>query len=233
MEATRSLGRKVGVLLLVQMAMGLVLPFMLLSPAFVSFPGFLNTFGENPWRARSAVFISLLGSALTVALAIALWPVLRKYSERIAITLALVCGVSCVLDIVQDASVMSMLSLSDRFAGAGGADGAAYQMIGAAVASTRRWAHYTQLIGFAAWMFTFYVASLRLRLLPRSLAVVALVAVVSQFIGVTLMAFLGLSQITLMAMPLGVVHFAAGVWLVIKGFDDKPGLIGNYAAAAG
>ena len=220
MNSMRPFGRKIGILLLFQMALGLMLPFILLSPAFAGFPNYLTAFNESPSQVRAAVFISLIGSALTLAIGVTMWPVLSKYSQRLAVALVAICTISCALDIVQDAGVMSMLSLSERYAAAGGTDAAAYQITGAVVATTRRWAHYTQLIGFAAWMFTFYFVMFRTRLVPTWLAAVGMLGVVAQVVGITLPTFLGLSQVPVLAMALGVIHFVACVWLMVKGFRD-------------
>ena len=219
MDIPRPFGRKIGILLLVQMVLGLILPFILLRPPFVNFPDYLTTFSGNASQVRAAVFIGIIGSALTVAIGIAMWPVLSQYSQRLGIALVTVCSISCTLDLVQDAGVMSMLSLSERVAASGGADAAVYQITGSVVAAARRWAHYVQLIGFAAWMLTFYFATMRTRLLPSALSLLGIAAVMSQFIGVTLMAFLGMSQQPLMAMALGVIHLTAGLWLIAKGFN--------------
>jgi hypothetical protein len=220
MNSIKPFGRKIGVLLLVQMALGLMLPFILLRPPFVNFPDYMTTFGQNPSQVRAAVFIGLVGSALTVAIGIAMWPILSSFSQRLAVALVAVCAISCGLDIVQDGTVMSMLSLSERYLASGGTDAGIYQITGSAVAAARRWAHYTQLIGFAAWMFTFYFAMLRTNLLPRPLAALGMLGVVLQIIGVTLPAFFGFGQIAVLAMILGVIHLATGVWLVAKGFRD-------------
>jgi hypothetical protein len=102
----------------------------------------------------------------------------------------------------------------------GATDFGLYQVVGAAVASSRRWAHAVQLVAIGAWIFVFYSSLLRFALIPRALAAIGLIGIVSQFIGVTLMMFLGNSPIGEMAMPLLPIQIAVAVWLIIKGFNE-------------
>ncbi len=217
-RSAKSIGRVVGVLLLLQLAAGLTVPFILLRPGIVGYPGFLAAAAENSLQIRAAVFIAFVGGALTVSLAITALPVFRRYSGAMALGFLAVCTISCTLDVVHNASVMSMLSLSQRYLEAG-ADAGLYQALGAVAASTRRWAHYTQLAAIGAWIFLFYTSLWRFRLVPRALASLGLIGILLQFTGVTLLTFLGYPQEGRMAMPLGPIHLAVAVWLMAKGFD--------------
>ncbi len=218
-RSAKSSGRVIGVLLLLQLAAGLTVPFILLRPSIVGYPGFLAAAAENSLQIRSAVFISFVGAAMTVCLAIAALPVFRRYSSATALGFLAVCAISCTLDVVHNASVMSMLSLSQRYVEAGASDAGLYQALGAVVASTRRWAHYTQLVAIGAWIFFFYSSLWRFRLVPRALASLGLIGILLQFTGVTLLTFLGYGPEGRMAMPMGPIQIAAAVWLMAKGFD--------------
>jgi hypothetical protein len=221
MKSAKSVGRTVGILLLLQLAAGLTMPFILLRPLIAGSPGFLTAAAESSFQIRAAVFISFIGAALTVSLGITALPVFRRYSDATALWFLAVCVVSCTLDAVQNATVMSMLSLSQQYVNSGAADSGLYQVAGAAVASARRWAHAVQLVAIGAWIFVFYSSLLRFALIPRALAAVGLIGIVSQFIGVTLMMFLGNSPIGEMAMPLLPIQIAVAVWLIIKGFNER------------
>jgi hypothetical protein len=218
-SAKRS-GRVVGLLLLLQLATGLMLPFILLQPSVIGYPAFLTAAAEHSLRVRSAVFIAFVGATLTVSLALAALPVLRRYSSAAALGFLAVCTISCTLDVAHNASVMSMLSLSQRYLEAGASDASGlYQALAAVVATTRKWAHYTQLVAIGAWIFFFYSSLWRFRLVPRALASLGLVGILLQFTGVTLLTFLGYGQEGRLAMPLGPIHLAVAVWLMAKGFE--------------
>ena len=217
-----TIGRTVGILLLLQLAAALTLPFILSKPITFGSPAFLTAVAEHSFQIRSAVLLSFVGSALTVYLGITAFQVFRLYSKSAALLFLVVCAVSCTLDVVQAGTIMSMLSISNQFVTSGAADSELYQVVGAAVASARRSAHYTQLLAIGAWMFVFYISLLRFKLVPRVLAVIGVIGVTLQFIGVTLMMFLGYRSIGEMAMPLLPIQITVAVWLIVKGFNDRP-----------
>jgi hypothetical protein len=112
-----------------------------------------------------------------------------------------------------------MLSLSQQYINGGAADSRLYEIVGAAVASARRSAHVVQLMGIGAWIFIFYSSLFRFALIPRALAVVGLIGIISQFTGVTLMMLLGNTVIGQMAMPMLPIQIVVAGWLIIKGFN--------------
>jgi len=112
MRFATSTARTIGVLLLLQMACGLILPFVLWRPLMAGSPAFLIAAAASSSQIRAGVFLSFIGGALTVAIAITLWPVIRRYSEPVALWFLVVCAISCTLDALQNAGVLSMLSVS-------------------------------------------------------------------------------------------------------------------------
>ena len=215
-----TIGRTTGILLLLQLAAALTLPFILSKPITTRSPAFLTAVAEHAFQIRSAVLLSFVGSALTVYLGISVFPVFRLYSKSAALLFVVVCAVSCTLDVVQAGTIMSMLSISNRFVSSDASDSGLYQIVGAAVSSARHSAHYTQLLGIGAWMFVFHISLFRFKLVPRMLAAIGVIGVTLQFIGVTLMMCLGYRSIGEMAMPLLPIQITVAVWLIIKGFND-------------
>ena len=215
-------GRKVGILLLLQLVAGLTLPFILSKALTAGTPAFLTAVARDSFQIRGAVLLSFVGSALTVYLGVTMFPVLRLYSKSAALVLLVVCAVSCTLDVVQAGTIMSMLAISNRFVDAGAIDSELYQVVGVAVASARRSAHATQLLGISTWMFVFYASLFRFLLLPRALAGIGGIGVISQFTGVTLMMFIGHPAIEPMAMPLLPIQITVAIWLIVKGFAEQP-----------
>jgi hypothetical protein len=219
-RSAKSVGRVVGVLLLSQMAAGLMLPFILLDRSVGRGPDFLTAAAEHSFQVRAAVLIAFVGAALTVSLAIAAMPVIRRYSVATALGFLAVCAMSSTLDVVHNASVMSMLSLSRRYLEADASDPGLYPALAATVHSARAWAHYAQLMGVAAWFFVFYSSLWRFRLVPRALASLGIIGTLLQFTGVTLPAFAGYRQQEWMAIPMGAIHLAVAIWLMAKGFNE-------------
>lgn len=213
-------GRTIGILLLLQLAAALTLPFILSKPITTGSPAFLTAVAEHSAQIRFSVLLSFVGAGLTVYLGIVAFQVFQLYSKSAALLFLVVCAISCTLDLVQAGTIMSMLSISNNFVTSGAADSELYKTVAAAVASARRSAHSIQLLAIGAWMFVFYISMFRFKLIPRVLASVGLIGVISQFIGVTLMMFLGYRSIGEMAMPLLPIQITVAVWLIIKGFNQ-------------
>ena len=220
MSSAKSTGRTVGILLLLQLAAALMIPFILMRPLIAGSPGFLTAAAENSFQIRTGVLLSFVGAAFTVSLGITALPIFRRYSNATAFWFLAVCVVSCTLDFVHSGTVMSMLSLSQQYV-SGAAETGLYHVVGAAVASTRRWAHYTQLVAIGAWIFVFYSSLLRFALIPRLLATLGVIGIALQFIGVTLLTFMGYSSIGEMAVPLLPIQIVVAVWLIVKGFNER------------
>lgn len=216
MRSEMSVGRTVGILLLLQMASALIFPFVLIGAK--GYPDFLETAAANAVQIRTGMGLAFVGAALTVFLGIKMFPVLRQHSFVAASVFFAVCVISCTLDAVHNGSVLSMLSVSEKFANSGGADAAVYQAWGATAASMRRSVHVVQLVAIGAWMMAFYISLWRFRLVPRLLSVIGIVGVASQFTGVTVMMFLGYPPLGYLAMPLAPIHAATAIWLIVKGF---------------
>lgn len=214
------IGRTVGILLMLQLIAALTLPFILSKPITVGSPAFLTAVTADSFQIQSAVLLSFVGSALTVCLGITAFQVFRYYNKSVALLFVVVCAISCTFDVVHAGTIMSMLSISNQFVTSGAANSELYEVVGAAVTAARRSAHITQLLAISAWMFVFYFSLLRFQLIPRWLAVIGVLGVTLQFIGVTLMMLLGYGVIGEMAMPLLPIEITVALWLIIKGFNN-------------
>ena len=220
MRSEIGVGRTVGIALLLQMASALIFPFVLMRALVEGYPSFLDSAAPSGGQIRAGVALSFLGAAITLAIGVWMFPVLRPYGKRAALWFLAVCTISCALDAVHNSTVLSMLAASERFTGSTGTDSAVYQAWGAAAASARRSAHILQLAFIGMWMMSLYVLLWRFRLVPRIVSTLGIIGVASQICGVTLMMFLGYPPIGFLAMPLAPIHAATAIWLIAKGFPS-------------
>ncbi|HSL19919.1 MAG TPA: DUF4386 domain-containing protein [Vicinamibacterales bacterium] len=218
MTPAKRVGRTIGVLLLVHLVGGLTLPYIVLNAAIA--PGFLASAAAHAFQVRTTVLLLLASGAITLGIAITAWPVFRQYSERLALCFLALAIANFSLQAVESGTVLSMLSLSQEYAGAG-ADDAAVQTVATAVASARWWAHLTQLITVVSWLFVLYALLWRTAIVPRTLAALGMITTLLQIAGVPLRAFLGYEILVEMGMPLAPVHTALALWLMVKGFDER------------
>jgi hypothetical protein len=219
MKSAKGVGRIIGILLFVQLA-GLIVPFALLHPITRGSADWLANAAASSSQIKVAVFLLFANCALTIGIAIAAFRVFRQYSERMAILLVAVGVIMFTMQAVDNAHMLSMLSLSQQYAQAGGPD-ELFQTMAAALGSTRRWVHFTELLVIDCWIFTLYSILYRFRLVPRALAVFGLITVVLHFAGIPLLGFLGYSIVTPLGVPMAVSHIALALWLMAGGFKER------------
>lgn len=205
-----------------QIAFGLILPFVLIQgPLSLAPPGFLVNAAPSSLQIRLAVLMAFAGGALTVGIAITAYPVIRRYSQTMALWFLALCVVSLVMEAIHNTTVLGMLSLSQRYIEAGATDAGPFVAVSAVVRSIRYWAHYTQLLFIGGWILMFYCILFRYALVPRGLAVLGLMGIILQSTGVTFSGFLGYPMIPWMAYPLAPIQLAVAIWLMAKGLDER------------
>jgi len=220
-SATR-VGRIIGMLLLVQLATGLIVPYVLLRPLTTIPAGFLETAAGMSAEVRLNVLLLFVGGAVSVGISVAAWPVVRERSYRLGLWLLILAVVNFTLQIVENSHWLTMLSVSQAYAEAGAADAKLFESLGIVVRSAWKWAHYSHIFVVVGWLFTLYFLLFRCAMVPRSLAAIGMVATVLQFTGITLPTFAGFRMPfpEFFGMPLGVADVVLAVWLMTKGFPD-------------
>lgn len=219
MTTAKKVGRTAGLLMLVQGIGGYLTNFGLLAPAIAP-PGFLVNAAPHALRLGAAALLGIVTGALAAAIAITVWPVFKKYSERMALSLLALAIAALALAVVENGRLMSLLSLSQAYAASNATDAAAFEGLRGVVAASRNWAHFTHLIVGGSTSFVLYATTFRFALIPRAFAVFGMAAVALQIATVS-MPLLGGHVIFPLLAPAGIAHFALALWLLTKGFADK------------
>jgi hypothetical protein len=214
----RRTGRAVGVLLLLQFV-GLFVGFVLIAPGVTT--EYLSVAAGTEDSLRIGALILLASFTVGLALAIAAFPVFRRYSPPVAFWFLAVSVVVLVLQMMDNAHFLSMLSLSKRFAESAEANADLYNVLAAQVRSTRVWGHYTTLLAIDAWLGTLYYCLFAYRLIPRFLSALALLSVALHAIGLPIAMFVGYPLSSNLAYALPVGYAVIGIWLVVKGFSEN------------
>ncbi len=217
MRSAKSIGRIIGMLLFVQLV-GLTLAFILLLPITTS--GFLENAAGVSFQIKVAVFLLFANGALTIGIAIAAFPVFREYSYRMALWFLAFSIIWYSMQAVDNIHILSMLSLSQQYTQGEASNAELFGALATAVRSTRRWAHYTELLVIDTWFVVFYSSLFRFALVPRVLAGFGLIMVIVHTTGITLPVFAGYSSVPLMAYSMALSYLALGTWLVVKGFEE-------------
>jgi len=215
-------GRLLGILLLVHLLGGLILPYVLLGTATSPSASVLETAAAHAVNVRTAVVLFLLAAGLVLTIAIVAWPLFRQHDERLALALVALAAANLPLQLVESGTVLTILSLSGGFP-TGAGDAGILQAAAAAASFARRWAHYTHLLTVVSWLFVLYLALWRAALVPRLLAALGMATTVLQIVGVPARAILGFGAIMELAMPLAPVHMMLSLWLIVKGLRIPSG----------
>ena len=212
-------GRLVGMLLVVQLATGLITPYILLQPVQANF---LDTAAGMAGLIRLCVLMLLVGAAVSVGMAVAAWPHVRARSYGLGLWLLALAVINFTLQILENTHWLSMLSVSQAYAAGDAADAALFEPLAVSVRAAWKWTHYSHILVVVGWLFTLYCVLLRCAMVPRVLAIIGMVTCMSQFIGITLPAFAGFSMPfqALFGMPLGVANLMLALWLMAKGFKE-------------
>jgi len=219
MENPKSAARMIAFLLLLQMACGPIVNFVLLQPV-LGRDVFLENAAAHPLQVGVAVLMGLAMSAFSVGIAIVATPLFNRYSAAMARWLFAIAVAGFALAAVENVNVLSMLSLSQTYASADSADSHLLQTLAVTVTSPRIWAHYLGLIFAGGFAFVLYGVLFRFALVPRVLAAFGLIAALLEIVAVALPLF-GYPVVFPMLAPLGVAHLVLMIWLVTKGFAER------------
>jgi Domain of unknown function (DUF4386) len=217
MRSAKSIGRTIGVLLFLQLV-GLVVPFILILP--IATPGFLSEAAEIAFRIRMAVMLLFANGALTIGISIVAFRILREYSVDSALLLLAASVVWFAMQGVDNAHILSMLSLSQQYTAAGGATPELFDALGTAVRSTRRWAHLHRAAGGRRLVLPVQLGPVPFALVPRALPAFGLAMSIVHTTAITLPMFLAYGSVPPLGFSLALSHLAVGAWLVARGFEE-------------
>ena len=216
MDLERRAGVIVGTLLIAHMAGSALVNFRLEAPLFGE-PGFLvNAAAHGPQIGLSALLGIALG-ALFSGIAITVFPIVRAHSLAMALWLLVLGTVVIALAVVEQASVMSMVSLSEAYAKAPTTARDQFQTARVVVAAARNWLHFLARVMDGVAGFLFYATLARFALVPRPLAAPGVVTAAMQITGVAMPLF-GHDVVFPLLAPMGLAQLTLALWLLVKGF---------------
>jgi hypothetical protein len=216
MHSAKRQGRILGLLVLVQLA-GLIVPFVMLKALYAP-PGFLDSAAQSAPAIRWSLLLLLANGALTTGISLSVYPLVRATGAGLSRWLIIVGVAWLILQAVDNTQVLTMLSLSERYAAASGSPRELFDALGPLASSTRRTAHYTVLLAIGAWMLLFYSALWRSRMIPWMVPAVGVLAATSHLAGVSVPVLLGYRNVLTLGMGLAISHGLLIAWLLAKGF---------------
>ena len=184
---------------------------------------YLTRVSENANQVAIGSILSLIAAFTSAGVAIALYPVLKKTNEGLALGSVVFRALEAVMYMVGPVVLLSLRTLGQRFTAAGTADRASLQAIGDSLVSVRDHASLLGVFAFCLGGFIYYYLFYRSRLIPRWLSGFGIVAIILMGVACVL-SLLGDSPITgyvALAAPIGVQEIVLAVWLIVKGFNSS------------
>lgn len=220
MQDLKRAGRVIAVLIALQIVGGVVGNFTLTGPVFAA-PGFLVNAAVHPLHLTLSALVGIATAIVALGVTIAAFPVVRKHGESLALWFFAFAVANFTLAVVEQIALLSLQSLSNAYTGSATPDEALFQALRGVVSAARNWAHYVHLIISGGTLLIFFGALCRYALVPRVLAGFGMVAALLQMTGVAMPLFGRGVAFPLLA-PLGLAMLATAVWLLFKGFADRP-----------
>jgi hypothetical protein len=122
MKSARNAGRIIGVLVLIHMATGLTIPYILLDSLTAPPASFLANAAGIAFQVRLSVVLLFVGGAAAIAIAVEAWPVFRQRSYAMGLWLLALAVVNLALQVVENQHWLSMLFLSPEYTRAASPD---------------------------------------------------------------------------------------------------------------
>ena len=221
----KTAGRVIAIIMIAQAGITPVVNFVLIRPV-MSAPGFLTNAATHAAQMRLAAMLWFLSGALAIGIAAVAASVVRKYSDAMATWIVALTIVGVITTIAEAVSFLTMLSVSQQSAQRASLD--IYQALAQLLASARGWIHYTNLLLGAATVAALNIALFRFALVPRALSALGVLTATLGAIGM-IRPMIGHSLILPLLTPLGLAQLALLLWLLVKGFVEKPVVIPSGA----
>ena len=224
MTSDRRTAKVAGTLFIVAtLASILSLPFL----GSISASDYLVSVSANANQVTTGVFLAFVAAIASASIAISLYPILRRYSQGLALGAVGFRLIEGVFYIVGVLGLVLLLTLSQQFVSAGAPNASYFQTLGALLLAGYHWAgNVGSLLAFSLGAMMYYYIFYKTRLVPRWLSSWGLVGAALCTVAGTLVLFnvvgpLSTTQVVL-ALPIAVQEMVLAVWLIAKGFNQYP-----------
>ena len=184
-------------------------------------PDPLAALAAHPSQAMIAALLTVASGLTSAGIALALYPVLKRYHEGLAIGAV---GFRVMEGVFYMVGALCLLTAARAGGHLAGPDASTYRAIGSALLTARDLAGFVfGVLAFSVGAFLYYLAFYRSNLVPRWLSMWGLIAIVLIFAAVLITLFSGATTITgnllILVLPIALQEMVLAVWLIVKGFN--------------
>ena len=214
----RKSARIVGILFITAMVSG-GLRFFLLDP-ILDAPDYLVNVSANENLVIIGTFSFFILACALSGIAIAIYPILKKYNEALALGYVATRIVESVLFIISIIAILTLFPLSQEFVKAGAPDASYFQSLGDTLLAVRYYAYnvlWPITLSLGALMFYFILY--QSRLIPRWLSIWGFTA--APLFPISWLSLFGSVLSGYFLLPLVLNELVLAVWLIVKGFNSS------------
>ncbi len=189
-------------------------------------PDYLSKLSANEGQMLIYTLLMFIMGVACAGIGLALYPILKKYNEGLAIGTVGFRVIEGVGDIIAAICVIALLALSQEFIKAGAPDASYFQTAGVVVNAGIDWlSHGVMLLCWCIGAFMYYSLFYQYRLVPRWLSGWGLVGITLTTISsvlVMLHVIPGFGTIQMVAnLPIAPQEMVFAIWLITKGVNSS------------
>ncbi|HZY94066.1 MAG TPA: DUF4386 domain-containing protein [Candidatus Bathyarchaeia archaeon] len=223
MASNRKTARITGILFIIATVASIAsTPFL----GSIDSSNYLVDVSANGNQVMVGALFALIAAFASASIAISLYPILRKYSEGLALGAVGFRLIEGALYIVGVVGLLSLLALSQEFVKTGSPNSSSFQPLGASLLAGYRWAYYVAgPVAFCIGAMMYYYIFYQTKLVPRwlsswGLVGAALLIAAAVLVMFHLIGYLSTFQAVLV-LPIAVQEMVLALWLIVKGFNPS------------
>jgi hypothetical protein len=184
---------------------------------------YLTNFSANANRVAAGVLLYLIGHFSCAGIAVAMYPVLKKWNAGLALGSVIFRTIETVFYTVGIVCLLSLLTLGQQFTSAVSADRTSLQAIGDLLLNIHQQAALAGVFAFSLGAFMYYYLFFQSRLIPLWLSGWGIVAIILMLTACVLALFSGnrITSYIPLAAPIALQEMVLAVWLIAKGFNPS------------
>ena len=189
-------------------------------------PDHLTAISTKEGQMIIATLLKFIMGVACAGIGLALYPILKKYNEGLAIGSVGFRIIEGVVDIVGALSLVALLALSREFVKAGAPESSYFQTADVLINTGRDWlSNVAMLLTWSIGALMYYSVFYQFRLVPRWLTIWGLVGVTLTIITSLLVMFrlipgFGIIQVVV-NVPILLQEMVLAVWLIVKGINPS------------
>jgi len=217
MNSDKTIVKITGLLFLIQIVTYMIGNQFLTSPVINS-PDYLTSIYENSNQLLIGTLLEFICAIAVVAIAVLLFPILKKYSERIAMWYVVFRISEFTIIVFSKIKILSLIPLGQKYVNSTMSENENLKTFGNIILNEYSIAVLMVMVAFSIGAFMFYYLLYKSKLIPRFISVWGL-------IGVTLVLTANIFELSdnslgmLIYMPMGLNELFLGIWLLIKGLN--------------